>query len=255
MSGACDGADSGRRAALAALYADVERLAPGDDATRDWALALALSNRKADVPGRLRVLDAGCGRGADIAALLASAPRVDLCALDIHSEFLAAVDADWADVATVDICHGYMLDPGGPFDLIWSAGAVYAIGVDRALNAWRRALVPGGRIAFSHLIWLKSAPPEAARRFWRDALPAMGDEADLRARIAAAGYRLLGHRVLPASAWKAYYAPLEARLTSWRSIAMNPAQIAVAEGMAAEIAVWKAAGGSYGYVQMVVEPA
>ena len=99
--------------------------------------------------------------------------------------------------------------PEAGFDLIWCEGAAYVVGIEAALGQWRRLLRPGGRIAFSEVVWLSEAPAERARAFWL-AYPAMTDRAGVEAKVRAAGLRVLGS--LPEAAWENYYGPLAARL-------------------------------------------
>ncbi len=54
----------------------------------------------------------------------------------------------------------------GPFDLIWSAGALYFLGVTDGLTGWRAALAPGGAVAFSEPCFFTDTPSDAARAFW-----------------------------------------------------------------------------------------
>ena len=132
------------------------------------------------------------------------------------------------------------------FDLLWCEGAAYIIGVPQALAAWRRLLAPGGRLAFSEAVWLTEMPAPRARAIF-EGYAAMTDVAGVRARIAAAGWRLLGDFVLSPAAWQSYYGPLEARA---RTLDVTPL---VAETLE-EIDVWRAHGGDYGYAFFVAEP-
>ena len=85
------------------------------------------------------------------------------------------------------------------------------MGVPAALAAWAPLLKPGGRIALTEAVWLKSDPPEPVRTNWTE-YPAMTDVEACRAIIRRAGLKLLGDFVLPESAWwDDYYGPLEAR--------------------------------------------
>ena len=63
------------------VHADLPREGPGSRADLDWAV------RVAGVSDTARILDAGCGPGADIEGLLAHAPRGHVMAVDTHAPF------------------------------------------------------------------------------------------------------------------------------------------------------------------------
>ncbi|MHA3980555.1 class I SAM-dependent methyltransferase [Halovulum sp. GXIMD14794] len=229
------------------LHDELPREGPGDRASLDRALALAAPPRDA------RILDAGCGPGADIDGLLAHAPQGHVTAIEAHPPFADRVAARFAGDPRVTARSGDMLAAPGPFDLIWSAGAVYMVGVTEALRAWRGALAPGGRVVFSEIVWLTDMPPREAAIFWR-AYPAMTALPGLMDRIAAAGYRCLGHEILPDAAWEAYFTPIEARIAQLRPGA-DAAMTEVLDEQEQEIALWRSHRDAFGYALCVVEPA
>lgn len=49
------------------------------------------------------------------------------------------------------------------FDLIWSEGALYTIGIANALRICRSLLRPGGHLAFTDAFWRKADPPAEMR--------------------------------------------------------------------------------------------
>lgn len=228
------------------IHSGLDREGPGDRESLDWALG------QVALPPDARILDAGCGPGADIAALLAHAPRGSVVAMDSHAPFADRAARAHAGDARISVICADMADPPGRFDLIWSAGAVYFLGVTEALAAWRKALAPGGAVAFSQIAWKTAAPAAEARDFWRQ-YPAMCDAAGAAARVAAAGYRVVARRWLPDAAWEAYYTPLEARIAALRPGAgAELAEALAAE--AAEIALWRRHRADFGYLQLVVRP-
>ena len=224
-----------------ALFAALDRAGPGDAESLRWALGVAGTRPDATV------LDAGCGTGADLAVLLAAVPRGRVVAVDSAPAFIDRVRARFPQI---EAHVADMADPpGGPFDLIWSAGAVYHLGVARALAAWGGHLRPGGRVAFSDLCWRVSDPPEAARAFWAAEGLDLPDADGLEARVGRAGWQVLGARWLGQAGWAAYYEPLAARLDTF---AGDPALVA---GFRDEIALWRAHGASYDYRLVVAAPA
>jgi SAM-dependent methyltransferase len=201
------------------LHKDLEREGPGNEASTLKALAFAKG-----LPGRARVLDLGCGPGAQTLTL-ARAIQGSVIAMDLHEPFLAQLNKRAKEeglAAYIDARKGDMgsldFEPAS-FDLIWSEGAIYNIGFRRGLEEWRRYLKPGGYIAVSELCWLRKDPPEELAAYWAYDYPAMKDlEANLAA-IAELGYELEGHFTLPDECWlDEYYGPLGKRIAMLRAL-------------------------------------
>lgn len=142
------------------LYSRLDRQGPGTPEDVLWALArLGLS-------GPLQVCDAGCGTGADSATLAEALPEAQVEGLDAVPAFIEAGQARVADLPNATLRVGDMAALEGPYDLIWSAGAIYFLGVTEGLRAWRAALAPGGTVAFSQGVFLGGDEPQAVRAFW-----------------------------------------------------------------------------------------
>lgn len=219
------------------LFDGLDRAGPGDRESLGRALA-GLGPDSA-------VLDAGCGRGADLPALLALVPQGRVVAVDTSPAFIAHVRAAFPSVRAevTDMAD----PPGGPFDAIWSAGAVYRIGAGKALAAWRSRLAPGGRVAFSDLCLTGPAPAPAVTDFFAAEGVTLRDAGTLEAEVRAAGLRIADAFWLPPAAWAAYYGPLERRLDALPGNA-------VARAFRDEIALWRAHGGDFGYRLVVARP-
>jgi SAM-dependent methyltransferase len=223
------------------LFHGLDRCAPGDADSLRLACAGLAPNA--------RVLDAGCGTGADLPTLLALVPKGQVTAVDLAEPFIAAVRARYpmvrAEVA--DMTN----PPVGPYDLIWSGGAIYGPGVAKALTAWRDKLAPFGRVVFTDLVLRTAKPsPEVRAFFVAEGVP-MLDAAGLQAKVAAAGWHCQSCALLPDSAWAAYYEPLEQRLDA---VAHDPAMAEVVASFRSEIALWRQHGAEYGYALVVAVP-
>lgn len=229
------------------IHSDLDREGPGDRASLDWALGHAKPPRDA------RMLDAGCGPGADIEGLLAHAPEGSVLALDKHAPFVEAAARRFRDEARVRVETGDMARPDGVFDLIWCAGALYFHGVREGLTGWRPHLKPGGRVAFSEIVWCTDAPAREAREFWR-AYPAMTDTAGVLGHVEAARYRVIASRLLPENAWREYYDPLALRMEILRDFGPGAELTRALEGEQAELDLWRDHGRDYGYLQVICEP-
>jgi SAM-dependent methyltransferase len=227
------------------LHSGLQREGPGDSDSLSWALEVA------GTPARARILDAGCGPGADLALLSDLRPGAILVGRDLHAPFIDRIRADLPHV--IAEC-GDMLTPDGQFDLIWSAGAAYAPGIAAALTAWRPHLRPSGSIAFSDALWRTGRPSPPARAFWQAEYPQMCDLPQHLERIEGLGWRIKGARWLGDVAWESYYLPLQNRINALRPSA-EVGMTAVLEEAQAEIDIWRTYGAEFGYYLTVVQPA
>jgi SAM-dependent methyltransferase len=223
------------------LFQALDRCGPGD--------ADSLTRACAGLSPEARVLDAGCGRGADLPALLALVPRGQVTAIDLSAEFIAHIRARHPGVRA-EVAD--MLDPPpGPYDLIWSGGAIYGPGISAALRAWAGHLAPGGQAVFTDLVLRTDhAAPEVAAFFAEDGVTLRG-LAGLRAEVAVAGWRITDGFWLPDSAWATYYLPLEARI---EALDGDPEMTEVIGMFRREIALWRSHGADYGYWLTVAVP-
>ncbi|MCX4247548.1 SAM-dependent methyltransferase [Paraliomyxa miuraensis] len=240
--------------AFFALHHGLPREAPGGREHTARALALAQP-----LPASPRVLDLGCGPGAQTIDLAELLPQASIVAVDLHPGFVEEVGRRAAARGVADRVRAEVADmaalPFEPasFDLLWCEGAAYALGVEAALEAWRPLLRHDGRIALTEAVWLCDAPPEDLRRFWREGYPAMTDVPGVRAWFRSAGLQLRGDFVLPASAWwDDYYGPLRARM---KALALErPDDAALAGVLAAhreELEMFERHGDRYGYAFFV----
>jgi SAM-dependent methyltransferase len=230
------------------LHRDLPREGPGEAADVAWAAGVV--GLKPDAS----IADVACGPGGDVAALLDAAPLGHVTALDKTAHFAQAARRQWREDGRVTVLKADMAVIANQYDLIWCAGAVYFLGVEKALRAWRKALLPGGAIAFSEACWFTDKRADRARALWAKEYPTMPDETQLADQIEAAGYKVLGQRRLKDAAWEAYFGPLEARIDVLRGGA-DEALTAVLNEAAEEIACWRAHRDAFGYVVSVVVPA
>ena len=227
------------------LYQGLEREGPGEPADVAWAAQVL------DLPRDARICDAGCGSGADVPALLAAAPEGHVTAIDNHRPFIDELLVRMLGEPRVMAYKGNMAKLKGPYDLIWSAGAMYFLGVNKGLTVWRPALSKGGAVAFSEPCFFTDTPSEAARVFWEGYKT--GTAAQIAAHVRAAGFETLATRRVSDAAWESYYTPLEARIAQLRPTA-DEALTAVLDASTAEIAIWRAVNAETGYLLSVVRP-
>ena len=240
-------------ARLVDVFLDVQRGLPrqGPGSDESTLKALLLCRGLAERPA---ALDLGCGPGMQTLAL-ASALDGRITAIDIHQEYLddlkaraqAANLADRIELLQADMDD--LVFPPASFDLIWSEGAAYIMGVANALAAWREFLKPGGFIVVSELVWLRHVPPAEAAAFFADEYPAMTDAEAVSTTVQANSYEPLGHFTLPdGDWWDHYYTPLEAKLPSLREkYAGDDEALSIIETTGREIEVRRRFGDWYGY--------
>jgi SAM-dependent methyltransferase len=231
------------------LHGSLAKQGPGSEASTLRALGLC-----APLPREPRVLELGCGTGR-ATLTLARATGGTVTALDVWGPSLAALRERAAAAglaARIEAEQQSMAAPalgGRAFDLVWCESAVYTIGFDAALRAWRSSLAPGGALAISELAWLTPHAPLRARRFWREGYPAMRDHATNLRAIAGAGYALVSSFTLPDVDWEeGYYAELSRRIPELRAQHAEPEALACLDATEEEIAAFREREGSFGYV-------
>jgi len=232
-------------AALIELHRGLDRQGPGDA-----SVALDLLQSLPGLPARPRIADLGCGSGAG-ALLLAAHFRSEVKAVDSAAAFIADLEARAKRAGLEHLITPILADmgrlewPAASVDLLWSEGAAYNLGFERALCLWRPLLAESGIAVVSELSWFADAAPEAARAFWQAAYPGMGSEAENIRRAVRAGFEVLATRRLPARAWWAnYYDPLRERLGRLED---SPASPAVIRDTEQEMALFEQFSDFYGY--------
>lgn len=199
------------------VYASLPRQGPGNRACAARALALCRELRESPA-----VLDLGCGVGGQTLQL-AELTSGSIVAIDSHAPSIERLNAA---VAARGLSHrvsaivGDMARPGQPlgiFDLIWSEGALYNIGLRDALRVCHGLLRPGGYLAFTDAVWRKENPPSEVKAGFELDYPTMGWVDDAVAAIRECGFELVGHFTLPDEAWwDDFYTPMEARIAELR---------------------------------------
>lgn len=241
-----------RMALFLELFEALPRQGPG---RRDCtARALALCGNLPEAPA---ILDLGCGVGAQTLHLaeMTSGRIVAVdsnpgCAAGLRAAVAARGLGDRVTVVEGDM--GALSLAAASFDLVWSEGALYNLGLDRAFEIARGLLRPGGYLAFTDAVWLSPDPPPAVRALFAE-YPGMGDVAAVLSRLERFGFAVQGDFVLPDSAWwDDFYTPMLARLAAMRARYAGDAEaLEILEGLAEEPEMHRLNSAHYGYAFFV----
>jgi SAM-dependent methyltransferase len=238
------------------IFESNPRQGPGQRASTERAL-----RRLPELAPEQRILDIGCGSGAQTLDLARATPA-RITAVDAHPPFIARLQQRVAAAGLGDRIRAEVGDMNalrfadGAFDVVWSEGAIFIIGFARGLAAWRRLLAPGGHLVVSEFCWFRPDPPAELVALHRDDAPDLGEPAARRAAIAAhGGYRLIDEFRLPESGWwEEFYAPMDANLERFRrDHAGDPEALAVAAQLQHEIDLYRKYRGDFGYVFFVLQ--
>jgi SAM-dependent methyltransferase len=231
------------------VYENLPRQGPGNRACA--ARALGLCRGLGQYPA---VLDLGCGVGGQTLQL-AEMTSGSIVAIDSHApsiERLKAAVAQRGLSRRVSAIVGDMARPGlapGSFDLVWSEGALYNIGLRAALRVCHGLLRPGGYLAFTDAVWRRENPPAEVKAGFELDYPTMGRVDDDVAAIRECGFELAGHFTLPDEAWwDDFYTPMEARIAELRGKYAGDAEaLAVLERLAEEPEMHRRHSAFYAY--------
>ena len=231
------------------LYESLPRQGPGD---RDCAAkAIALCHEMPPAPD---ILDLGCGVGGQTLHL-AELTAGPITALDSHAPSIERLRATIAMRGLKTRIRPVVGDmaapqlPRGSFDLIWSEGALYNIGLENALRVCHDLLRAGGYLAFTDAVWRRENPPPEVKASFESDYPGMSVTPDILAKIRKNDFSLIGHFTLPDDAWwKDFYAPMEIRIGEFRrKYADNSAALAVLDQLAQEPAMHRKSSEYYAY--------
>jgi SAM-dependent methyltransferase len=237
------------------IHSGLVRESPGtDEATTEAWYRLG-------APTGVRAVDMGCGPGA-ASLRLAELGAASVLSVDLHQPFLdqlvrrsadrgldATITPRCADMATITAADG-------PFDLVWSEGAVYNLGFESGLRRWRGLVPLGGLAAVSDLVWLTDAPPPEAGAFFGEEYPDMQTARVRLDQVATIGWSVRDHFLVGEDAWNAYYDPIQVRLNAlFEKYSDDAEALAVLNAHQQEIDGRTRHGSSYGSVFFLLERA
>jgi ubiquinone/menaquinone biosynthesis C-methylase UbiE len=187
------------------------RQGPGGEAETKQALMLA----GLDKSRPLKIADIGCGTGASTIQL-AKELDAEITAVDFLPEFLEELQArathhGVADKITNLSCSMDALPfADEEFDVIWSEGAIYNMGFEAGVSAWRRFLKLGGKLIVSEITWLTTERPSELQSHWDTEYPEIDIASAKIGILERHGYIPEGYFYLPTSCWiDNYYRPMQ----------------------------------------------
>lgn len=211
-------------------------------------------------PPKASVLDIGCGSGTQTRDLARLSPGT-ITAVDNHQPFLDAVNEKAKEDGTAGriktVCasmDSLPFDPG-QFDLIWSEGAIFIMGFEQGLAAWKPFLKKGGYMVVSDAAWFESNPPEELVRWWETEGGLPKTEEQLRELVKNAGLSLIRTYRLPeAGWWDHYYVPMLARIADLRKThGSDPSSAAILDALDHEAEMYRKYKRYYGYTFFVMQ--
>jgi len=198
---------------LVDLHKSQSRQGPGGEAETKRAMELAGLDRSR----HLKIADIGCGTGAST-ILLARELDAEMTAVDFLPEFLDELQARAKDhgvadrIVTLNGSMDALPFKEGQFDVIWSEGAVYNMGFEAGVSAWKRFLKPGGKLVVSEITWLSAARPAELQSHWETEYPEIDLASAKIGHLERHGYSPEAYFVLPVHCWlENYYRPLQSR--------------------------------------------
>ncbi len=193
------------------IHKDLPREGPGNNETTRKAFFFLK-----DLPSHPLILDVGCGTGMQTIQL-AKLIEGKIIALDNHQPFLDQLKMSAEKEGVVDKIETvnksmFSIDfDYDSFDVIWSEGAIYIYGFEKALVDWKRLLRKGGYLVASEFSSILPDLPKEASNFLKEVYPDIKTITQNLEIIRKAGYSLIKYLHLPKSGWEDYFIPIEAR--------------------------------------------
>lgn len=196
------------------IFDNIPRQGPGDnEITR--SLYLMLSN----LAQKPSILDIGCGKGVQTIEL-AELTQGKITAVDNHPYFLKCLENKakilgldnkikclQADMTTLPF-------ENKTFDLIWSEGAIFIMGIKEGISSWKRLLKKEGYLVFSDLVWKKELQSPELLEYWSQEYPKIMSVDEVIQASQINGFETIHHQPLPKISWlKNYLIPIDEQIS------------------------------------------
>ncbi|MDO9325011.1 MAG: class I SAM-dependent methyltransferase [Methanoregula sp.] len=212
------------------------------------------------LPGDAKILDIGCGSGTqtrDLAGLTSGM----ITAVDNHPPFIDAVTAHAQKdgmtgriKATCASMDALPFEPG-QFDLVWSEGAIFIMGFEKGLRAWKPFVKKGGFLVVSDAVRFEANPPAELMQYWESVGYPLLSEQERAEQIHPLGLRLVAMYRLPeAGWWENYFVPMLSRVGELRKTrGSDPACAAILDNLEHEVEMYRKYKRYHGYTFFVMQ--
>nr|MBN2277238.1 class I SAM-dependent methyltransferase [candidate division Zixibacteria bacterium] len=202
----------------------------------------------------LKIADIGCGTGIST-ILLAKELDAKITAVDFLQEFLdelqirAENNGVAEQITTLNCSMDALPFSDEEFDVIWSEGAIYNMGFEAGVAAWRRFLKPGGKLVVSEITWLSASRPSELQSHWDEEYPEIDVASAKIGILERHGYIPEAYFFLPPHCWfENYYRPMQDRLDAFlKRHGQSEQAKAIVEAEHHEIALYEKYGEYYSY--------
>lgn len=234
--------------------ADLPRQGPGDNKSTKKAFSYLT-----DLPLKPFILDVGCGNGMQTLEL-ARLTNGRIIALDNHQPYLDELDRRVKNMKfshRISTINQSMLDMKfdvNRFDIIWSEGAAYIYGFEKALKDWQLFLKEKGYLVISELCWFKENHPKEIHNYLMSEYPVMKSVKQNKRTIDSKGLELIFHFNIPESSWwDNYYIPVEKNINKLHKKYQNDNEaLELLELFKLEIEMFKNYSEYYGYTFFIM---
>lgn len=230
------------------IFYGLDRLGPSDNDDSLRALRLLPIHSG-------HVLEIGCGKGATT-HLIVQHSDFTLTALDNDEYHLNCLKEKIKNKSFEDristICASMTTMPfeRGQFDLIWSEGSAYIMGVKQALKQWQLFLKPHSYLVITDLIWLTDSPDFEVMAFWQKNYPGMVTKEQRSKDMIKAGYEILDSFTQSEQSWRNYLEPLKQKLNKLENVDFKSNAL---NDLRQEIQIHEQYLGQYGYQVFILK--
>lgn len=240
------------------LFESLPRQGPGDSESTRRAFAMIPG-----LPVQARILDIGCGTGAQTVELAGLVRVVDgrITALDSYQPFLDRLAGKVVELGLGDRVQcirgdmGAMEFPLASFDLLWAEGSIFIMGLEKGIVEWRKFIKPGGYLVLSELTWFSDTPPEKVKQVFARDCAFLDTVEGYMEVMRRAGYQVLGYFKLPESSWlENFYKPMEERVEEFRArYSQVPEALETMNYFQEEIDLYREYSEYYGYMFFILQ--
>jgi SAM-dependent methyltransferase len=200
------------------IFKNIPRQGPGDNEITK-SLYLSLSH----LTDKPEIIDIGCGKGVQTIEL-AMLTNGKITAVDNYPYFLKCLDRKASILELSDKIKSVQADMNDlpfkdkSFDLIWSEGAIFIMGIKEGISSWKRLLKKGGYLVFSDLVWKKELQTKELLEYWSQEYPNILTVDEVIHEGQRNDFEIIHHQPLPKESWlKNYLIPIDEILSELKT--------------------------------------